>query len=113
MMLARLLAPERFEALLLPKEQLVGELLDRVAAHCDKAVCISAVPPSAAANASYLCKRLRQRFPQQKIVVALWRAEADLERLPRRLRDAGADEVVTRLPEAVERARMVATRGAG
>ena len=112
-MLARLLAPEHFEALLLPKEQLAGEMLDRVAEHCDKAVCISAVPPSAAANASYLCKRLRRRFPQQKILVALWSANGDLEHLQRRLHDAGADEVVTRLPEAVERARLVAPAGAG
>jgi glycerophosphoryl diester phosphodiesterase len=83
-------------------------VLDRVAQACDKAVCISAVPPSAAANASYLCKRLRRRFPQQKIVVALWNAEGNLERVQRRLHEAGADEVVTRLPEAIERARLVA-----
>jgi predicted PurR-regulated permease PerM len=108
MMLARLLAPEHFEALLLPKDMLAAEMLDRVAQTSDKAVCISAVPPSAASNASYLCKRLRARFPQQKIVVALWNAEGNLERLQARLRDAGADEVVTRLPDAIERARLVA-----
>lgn len=112
-MLARLLEPERFEALLLPKEMLASELLDRAGANPDKALCISAVPPSAAANASYLCKRLRQRFPQQKIVVALWHAESNLEHTKQRLLDAGANEVVTRLPDALERLRLVAPPRAG
>jgi hypothetical protein len=68
-------------------------------------LCISAVPPSAAANAAYLCKRLRSRFPQQKIVVALWHADGNIERTRQRLLDAGANEVVTRLPDALERLR--------
>jgi predicted PurR-regulated permease PerM len=106
-LLARRLAPEHFSALMLPQDLLAAEVLDRVAETCDKAVCISAVPPSAAANASYLCKRLRKRFPAMKIVVALWMADTNLEHLTQRLRDAGADEVVTRLPDAVERARLV------
>jgi predicted PurR-regulated permease PerM len=106
-MLARLLAPEHFETLLLPKDILASEILDRVAQAGCSAVVVSAVPPSAAANASYFTKRLRGRFPQQKIVVALWNASGNLERINGRLRAAGADEVVTRLPEALERARLV------
>lgn len=104
-MLARLLALEHFEALLLPKDILASEVLDRVAQAGARALIVSAVPPSAVANASYFAKRLRNRFPQQKIVVALWNATGNLERISGRLRAAGADEVVTRLPEAVERAR--------
>jgi len=104
-MLARLLDPERYQALLLPKEILPAELIDSVAERSCNPLCISAVPPSAAANAAYLCKRLRSRLPQQKIVVALWHANGNLERTRQRLLDAGADEVVTRLPEALERLR--------
>jgi predicted PurR-regulated permease PerM len=108
LMLARLLAPEHFEALLLPKDILASEMLDRVAAAGCTAVVVSAVPPSAAANAAYFAKRLRSRFPQRKIVVALWNAGGNLERIRSRLRASGADEVVTRLPDGVERARLVA-----
>jgi predicted PurR-regulated permease PerM len=104
-MLARLLDPERYQALLLPKEMLAAELVERVAEISCETLCVSAVPPSAAANAAYLCKRLRSRFPKQKIVVALWHAEGNLERTKQRLLDAGADEVVTRLPDALERLR--------
>jgi predicted PurR-regulated permease PerM len=110
-MLARLIDPEHYEALLLPKEMLASELVDRVAELSGKALLISAVPPSAAANAAYLCKRLRSRFPQQKIVVALWHADGNIERTRRRLLDAGANELVTRLPDALERLRLVAPRG--
>jgi predicted PurR-regulated permease PerM len=108
LMLARLLAPEHFETLLLPKDILASEMVERVAEAGCRAVVISAVPPSAAANASYLAKRLRSRFTQQKIVAALWNAGGNLERINGRLRAAGADDVVTRLPEALERARLVA-----
>jgi hypothetical protein len=101
-MLARLIDPERYQALLLPKELLAAELVERAAELGGEALVISAVPPSAAANAAYLCKRLRSRFPQQKIVVALWHAEGNVERIKQRLLDAGADEVVTRIPEALE-----------
>jgi hypothetical protein len=48
---------------------------------------------------------VRSRLPQQKIVVALWHAEGNVERIKQRLVDAGADQVVTRLPEALERLR--------
>ena len=112
MMLARAIAPERYLPYIVPHEKLASEVLEEIAAHCDKAVLISAVPPSAAANASYLCKRLRQRFPQLKIVVALWHAEGNFERVAARLRQAGADEVVTRMPEAMERIRLIAPHGA-
>jgi hypothetical protein len=105
LMLARLIDPAGYQAFLMPKEMLAAELLDRVAERSCNPLCISAVPPSAAANAAYLCKRLRSRLPQQKIVVALWHAEGNIERIKQRLLDAGADEVVTRLPEALERLR--------
>lgn len=112
LMLARAIAPERYRPYIVPHEKLASEMLEEIAAHCDKAVLISAVPPSAAANASYLCKRLRQRFPQLKIVVALWHAEGNFERVAARLRQAGADEVVTRIPDAMERIRLIAPHGA-
>jgi predicted PurR-regulated permease PerM len=107
-MLARLLVPERCDALVLPRDLLAAEILDRVAGACDKAVLISAVPPAAATSSSYLCKRLRHRFPKMKIVVAMWHAEsANLDRATERLRAAGADEVVTTLSGALERIRLV------
>lgn len=110
--LARLLGAEGFRARVLPGGQLISELVDRVVETGAEAVCVSSVPPSAATAAGYVCRRLRQRLPQQKIVVALWHAEGGLDRARRRLHDAGADETVTRLPEALEKIRLVAPQRA-
>jgi predicted PurR-regulated permease PerM len=107
-MLARLLVPEHCHALVIPRALLAAEILDRVAETCDQAVLVSAVPPAAATNSSYLCKRLRNRFPQMKIIVALWNAETDnLARATERLHASGANEVVTTLSSALERIRLV------
>lgn len=111
LMLARLLTPEHFEALLFPKDLLAAEVVERVA-KCDAtAVCISAVPPEAAANAAYLTKRLRRDVPQKKVVVALWCIEGDLEPVARRLQACGAEAVVARIPDALDKLRLVAPPG--
>ncbi|HYD58481.1 MAG TPA: hypothetical protein VEB41_16365, partial [Burkholderiales bacterium] len=111
-MLARLLAPEYFEALLFSKDLLAAEVVERVASCDATAVCISAVPPEAASNAAYLTKRLRRDVPQKKVVVALWCVEGDIEPVARRLRSAGAEAVASRIPEALEKLRLVVPPGA-
>lgn len=112
LMLVRALHSTACPALALPREALAGEVLDLVAEHRCRIVCISAVPPSALVQARYLAKRLRARFPDLEIAVALWAAEGDVERAKSRLAQAGVNEVVTRLPEAVallQRLAAVAT----
>jgi predicted PurR-regulated permease PerM len=104
MALARLLVKESLRPELL-HASLTGEVVDKVVGKCEHTVCISAVPPNAVAPASYLCKRLRQRFPEMKIVVALWGANGRLERTKQRLTDAGANEVATTLAEALDQVR--------
>ncbi len=111
--LARAATSEHYETRLFSHEKLASELVEELAREPGEAVCISAVPPSAAANAAYLCKRLRRRLPKQKILVALWHANSNVEALKRRLQEAGADEVVTRLPEALERLRLLVPAAAG
>lgn len=115
LMLARLLAPEHFRALLLPKDILAAEIVGGVAKSDATAVCISAVPPQAAANAAYVTKRLRQHLPQKRVVVALWCVEMDpaFEGTATRLRKAGAEAVASRIPDALEKLRSVAPPGAG
>ena len=65
------------------------------------AACISVVSPSTVIQARYLCVKLRARFPQLKIVIGLWSTTQGLADAARRLRDSGADEVVTTLADAV------------
>ena len=77
-------------------------VLERVAELGPQAVYVSALPPAAVLHASFLCKRLRPRFPDLKIVVALWHAQGDVEKGRARLLAAGASEVVVTLKGCVQ-----------
>jgi predicted PurR-regulated permease PerM len=101
-MLARLLPG----AQLFSSKSLAAEMLERVSEGPCKLVCICAVPPQAASHAAYRARRVRQRFPELKIVVALCTATG-IDRIKARLLGAGADEVVTRLADAQAYVRQV------
>jgi predicted PurR-regulated permease PerM len=86
-------------------------LANEVIAEVDKAGCavvVSAVPPQAATHASHLARRLKRHSPDLKIVVALWTDLENIERSRSRLQDAGADAVVTNLPDALQSLRDLA-----
>jgi predicted PurR-regulated permease PerM len=87
---------------------LANEVMQEIEKSGCKAVCISAVPPQAATQASYLARRLRRRFPKSKIIVALWTNLENIERSRERLKAAGADAVVTTFPEALQHLRDLA-----
>jgi predicted PurR-regulated permease PerM len=104
LVLARMLEPPEFNAQVIAYPVLAAEALGEIAAKGARVVCISAVPPYAAAHAGHLCKRLKSRLPELKVLVALWTSEIS-DKLEARLRDAGVDQVVTRLPEAIAKLR--------
>jgi hypothetical protein len=62
-------------------------------------VCIGAMPPGGLAHTRYLCKRLRARLPDAKIVVGRWGLAGDLEQNQEQLKEAGADQVEMNLLE--------------
>ncbi len=78
-----------------------GELIELAAQAEIDAVCISVVAPSTVIHARYLATKLRARLTTTKIVVGLWGATENLTEAAQRLRDSGADEVVTTLADAV------------
>jgi predicted PurR-regulated permease PerM len=102
--LARVLPPPEFNPQMLAYPLLAAEALDEIGAKACKTVCISALPPNATMHAAYLCKRLKQRFPELKVLVALW-TTANSDRAQERLREAGVDQVATTLPEVIARLR--------
>ena len=104
-MLARLLPAEEFPAIALAHSNLAADTLAAIESEHCKTLLISALQPPAASHAESLCRRLRQRFPQLKILVGLWAADGDVARVAIRLKAAGADEVVTTLHGAVQRVR--------
>lgn len=100
-MLVQLLQQQGFEAQSAPTKLGVGELIGLVKKAGVDVVCISVVAPSTVLHARYLCLKLRALLPKQRIVVGLWGATENVTDAARRVRDSGADEVVTTLADAV------------
>ena len=108
LLLARLLPPGEFDARVLPLDALSAETIQQIGANGCRVIVVSAVPPRASTEAAYLVRRLRRSFPDAKILVGLWTTENNVERTRGRMVQAGADEVVTRLPAAIEKLRDLA-----
>jgi predicted PurR-regulated permease PerM len=95
-----LLDPVKWAVEVLSPDTLSSELLDAVEKVQPAAVCIGALPPGALAHTRYLCKRLRQRFPDVKLLVGLWGLSGDKDVPRQALMDAGADAVAITLADA-------------
>jgi predicted PurR-regulated permease PerM len=103
-MFVNLLDPGRWDLEILPVAALAAELLDKVHGAGLGAVVVAALPPGGLAHTRYLCKRLRQRFPDLKIAVGLWGLEGNADHARELLAAAGADHVGTTMLET--RARL-------
>jgi methylmalonyl-CoA mutase cobalamin-binding subunit len=97
----QLLRQQGVEAQSAPAKLGVGDLISLVQKARVDVVCISVVAPSTVLHARYLCLKLRELLPRQRIVVGLWGATENVIDAARRVRDSGADEVFTTLAEAV------------
>lgn len=113
-MLVQLLRQQGVEAQVAPTKLGIETLTGLVEKAGVDAVCISVVTPSTVLHARYLCLRLRAALPGLKILVGLWGATEQLVDSTRRVRESGADVVVTSFAEAVRHfAEPAATPGAG
>ena len=84
-----------------PAKLVVGELVKLVDEADLDAACIFVVAPSTVIHARYLCVKLRAQLPNLKIAIGLWSATENITQAAERLRDSGANEVVTTLADAV------------
>jgi hypothetical protein len=101
-MLGQLLEAKRIRVVLASVQALSGEMLAQVSEEAPGLVCVSALPPLAATHARYLCKRLRPKFPELKIVVGLWQMTGSTKKAEARLLETGIDQFVTTLAEATQ-----------
>jgi predicted PurR-regulated permease PerM len=77
--------------------------LTDVETHAFDVAIVSALPPFAAGHARSLCKRLRQRQPELKIMLGLWSFEGGIDKAEDRIGSGCADIVATSLEEAIGR----------
>jgi len=85
---------------------LTAEVLEHVSESEPGLVCIGSLPPGSAAHARYLCKRLRSRLPESRILVGRWGAKVD-PALETQLKEAGADMVESNLLETCRTMRAL------
>jgi predicted PurR-regulated permease PerM len=97
LMFRQLFDPARYEVDLTRTPLLTSEVVSLVVETGPALICIGAVPPGGLAQARYLCKRLRARFPDLKIVVGRWGFREDTDETLAHLRSDGVDYVGTSL----------------
>jgi hypothetical protein len=99
-MLSQLFDPFTCEIEQLSTATLASEVLMAVEKGSPDLICITALPPGGLTQARYLCKRLRTRFPEVRIVMVRPGIAADTDESSQRLIEAGANTVATSLTEA-------------
>jgi hypothetical protein len=102
-MLAQLLEQAGHAALCLP----VGhasllEMLALLEIKPDDVICISALPPYAFSPARTMCKLIRERFPEPRIVIGVWGFSGDTEKAKARFERTQPDRLLTSMAQAVE-----------
>ncbi len=105
-MLVRVLRQTGHYALNGPARKISSEQIGWVRETVADVVCISVVTPTTIIHARYLCSRFRKSFPKLKIIVCLWGNTEKLAEATKVLMESGADEVVTKVAEAVERVAL-------
>ena len=101
-MLAQLAEMNGFRVETVSLAALPGEIVELVTQQQADVVCISAMPPAATRHARGWCKRLQNRFPDARIVVGLWNAKGDIEKLRTRIGCSASVRVVVTLAQAQE-----------
>ena len=86
----------------------VEDMLQQVGEGRFQIVCISALPPFAVGQARSLCKRLRARFPNVKVIVGLWGFTGGVIKAQERVGTACTEAVSTTLSEAMLQVRRLA-----
>jgi predicted PurR-regulated permease PerM len=100
LMLEQLLSKRGINAKVLSCAGLLGECIQKVEQEKPGVVCVAAVPPFGYVHARYLCRRLRNRFPELKVVAAIL-TEGDVNEIKKRQPPVAADEIGSSLAQAL------------
>lgn len=107
-MLEHLVSPARWTIERSSPHLLVSEIIALVEETRPAVVCVGALPSGPrGGHTRYLCKRLRARFPDLRIVVGRWDLRENVTHARRQLEAAGADYVGVTLVETREHLQRV------
>ncbi|MGH7854702.1 MAG: B12-binding domain-containing protein, partial [Candidatus Binatia bacterium] len=96
----KILDARRYKTAVISADMLAAEMLSLVEQKQPRLICIGAIAPGGLAHARYLCKRIRARCPEVKILVGRWGFGRSLENARATLTSAGADRIASTLMEA-------------
>jgi predicted PurR-regulated permease PerM len=99
-MLAQVLAQKSFIVENISANHNADEITGYIEKNLPDAICISVVAPSTVIYVRFLCKKLRMRMPELKIIVGLWGSSEMASEIGQKLRGS-ANETVALLSEAV------------
>jgi predicted PurR-regulated permease PerM len=102
----QLLDPRRFQVELLSPKRLAVEVMELVQQRRAAAVLIAALPAGGLSHTCHLCKRLKSRNPEGKILVGRWGAKAQFDNRDQWL-SCGADYVATTMAETLDQLEML------
>ena len=102
-MLAQLLRNQGFECENVPARLKHEELVDRAVELQPECICVSVVPPTSIAQARHLASAIRERLKNVTILIGVWSARFDAQKLRERLRGAHVSDVAVSLEDAVQR----------
>jgi hypothetical protein len=92
-MLGQMLRLSGYALEVVSSDKLSSEVLGHLEQEAPAVVIIGSLPPGGLAQARYLCKRIRQKASELKILVGRWGEHAKSENVENRLLAAGADKV--------------------
>ena len=81
---------------------LAAELVSMVQERGVSVVCLADLPPSPSSKTRYFVKRLRDAFPELRILVGRWAPPSLADESTQALRDAGANHVASTLAQTRE-----------
>lgn len=100
-MLGQILAQRSMAVHSLSAAGLASDRLEDLADGAVTVVCISVVPPTSLRRARYLCKKLRARFPEMKLVIGFWGGSQNLRLAQESLSECKPDIIACTFEEAI------------
>jgi hypothetical protein len=101
-MLQQVVDPNQYEFEMASADTLVAEIMELVEQRRPRVLFIATLPVGGLAHARHLCKRLKSRFADLKIVVGRWGEKEQLQQHREQLIDSGADYVGGSLSESTQ-----------
>jgi predicted PurR-regulated permease PerM len=105
MMLSQLLERSSFQALVLAPESVSDEILEALSSEPNTVIILCAVSPLAFGRTRSVYQHLRIHMPENRIGVALWKAEEDPDELLARLGDPKHTATFTSFNQAITRTK--------